>query len=198
MIIRLGFVDPGLRNMAWLIAEYDTVRMQHEIWGWGIHDIVPRNHRGSADKMTTMAILDGCCEWIGIFPYLANCDTVFIELQLTSKLKAVQNALYSRLYPKAHLLTPTSVKRKFDLIRGGHDQNKRAAVNYVLADPDLDPDWKEHFKSYDKKDDLADCYLMMKFIKLAGFEKYCFRDDSSSSSSDSEQHGTPTNDDQTT
>lgn len=172
MIVKLGFIDPGLTNLGWMVVEMDDQTGEEFGCVFGVDSISPPGHKGRADRLSTTQILDGCCQWADGFCDRFDCDAYFVELQMTSKLKAVQNCLYTKFHPQVVLLAPASVKRRFDVLRGSHAANKRAAIEHVLNDPEEDPDLLERIRAYAKKDEPCDCRLMFKFVREVGLKQF--------------------------
>lgn len=169
---RVAFLDPGLRNMSYMVVEVEEESF--EICTWMRKDICPEKKK--IDDLTTQELYDSILEFLENSPDLKDCDHVYVELQMTSKYKAVTAIVYSYFWGRCTLVSPLAVKRFFSLNHGNHALNKRAVVEWVSKDQSLVGGARQLFENESKKDDMADCYLMFRFIQARyGFCKTHFK-----------------------
>lgn len=158
--IRIGFIDPGLRNLSYLIVEISDE--DYHIWRWIKKDICPGK---KISNLTTQELYDSILDFLDTCEDLRSCQDIYLELQMTSKYKAITAMVYAYFHGRCNLISPFAAKRHFSLNQGNHALNKRAVVEWVSNHPDLKGPDLELFRSVSKKDDMADCYLMFKYVQ---------------------------------
>lgn len=112
-------------------------------------------------------------EFLTNYKRFDECDYVLIELQpvlLGPKMKSIANAIYD--YFLVHsiknddgkIITNVSASSKlkviegFDFKRKNYKYNKEQSILYTAKLVE-NTEWKNHFNTFSKKDDLADSYL---------------------------------------
>jgi hypothetical protein len=141
----------------------DVEEESFDIRTWVRKDICPEKKK--IEDLTTQELYDSILEFLENSPDLNRCGQVYVELQMTSKFKAVTAIVYSYFWGRCTLVSPLAVKRFFSLNHGNHALNKRAVVEWVSKDQSLVGDARQLFEKESKKDDMADCYLMFRFIQ---------------------------------
>jgi hypothetical protein len=136
----------------------------------------------SVTKTSLFKLGNNLIEKLDDIPELLDATTIDIENQPSLKnptMKSIQMILYTyflvKLKDKKISLNLVSAKNKlkFDLdnpeirevkkITDNYKKNKKLAIEFTKEFLKNEPEWLEHFENYkNKKDDLADAYLMIR------------------------------------
>lgn len=129
-VCRWAAIDPGLKNLSLCVVDIFKDPKRMEIVHWDVYDILPKD--SLIRKFRSEDIAGFICKWIieneALF---LTIDQMFIEMQMKSVMKQVQNTVYARFYPRGHFLSPLKVKRYFSINVGNYALNKVAAVDLV-------------------------------------------------------------------
>lgn len=159
------FIDPGLRNMAWLIRGCND---DDHIVCWKVASIVAPNV--NVKRMSTYQVFECVREWIDSLEmsvWWEYVDEIWVELQMTSKYKAIVTMLYARFPDKVKLLAPAKFRYHTSGNWGSHAKNKVEDIKYVEARYT----WPEDCDTKQKKDDLATVFLMHEYVYRDHVEK---------------------------
>lgn len=151
------FIDPGLRNMAWLLYEGES----NSVVEWAVKSIIPQDK--SLKSLKTQDIYDCVLRWIesdemmGMWVF---AHEIYVELQMVGKFKHIVTMLFTRFPHKVKLLAPAKFRSATSGNWGSHGENKKKDIQYVEARTA----WPTNLLPYQKKDDLATVWLMMEYV----------------------------------
>jgi len=149
----VGSIDVGTRNMALCVYCTETKRVKL----LELYDLTQCKKYAFADQNAVFL----CNHFIEThLKLLRQCAYVGIEKQMIRKMVIVQYSLEALLHAHTCVLqiVPRCVKIMFNISKGSHARNKRAAISKVEA---LIPNGLSAFR---KKDDVADAVLMALYL----------------------------------
>lgn len=135
----------------------------NDIVDWGVKSIV--DPKTVVKKMKTEEVLRAAVKWIddiAISGYWDVVDEIWVELQMTSKYKAIVSTLYARFPDKVKLIAPKKFRHATSKNWGSHALNKQKDIEYVESRGIRWP--LEVTITKQKKDDLATVYLMYSYV----------------------------------
>ena len=168
--MKLLAIDCGIKNLAYCL--YDITSKSIEIWE--VIDI-------GSNNQTCTYIPQLCIDYLENNKQLLECNKVIIERQppRNSKMRVLEGSLYSYFTLRGKLedsSTITEVETFSPLYKlagmlglsgkKSYGARKKAAINKVkelLSAENMNGDdtWLRYFCEHKKRDDLADCYLMI-------------------------------------
>mgnify|MGYP001482536970 CR=1 FL=1 len=147
-------IDPGSRNMAWVMTDGGAVTHA------GRTDIFEgKPIESSKVFVRTMQFVADMMELI------READVVIVEQQFVDKkrqlsttLITIQTTIQTAAFPKVRLISPMSVKRYFNMeCQNNHQRNKQLSV---LKAQELSPKFAATLEAGTKVDDICDAFLL--------------------------------------
>jgi hypothetical protein len=157
-------IDCGVKNLAFCLYNTETEQIEK----WIVEDI-------SDPKLPTGGYIpDICIDYLEKHKELLECDCVIIEKQppRNAKMRVMEAVLYSYFKLSGNKVETYSAKHKLSGILGisgknAYNARKKMAITKIKeylggSQEGSEKDkWFRYFCEYKKKDDLADCYLMI-------------------------------------
>ena len=161
-------IDVGIRNMAYIILKINDTD-NHEILKWDVMELIESSEKASLAQNTCIG-KSLCIQFDEILPQY-NIDMILIENQIGQnaiKMKTIQGMINMYFimrnfniqniinYNACHKLKPFIGKEKTT-----YAQRKKLSkqITYYLCEHYYDKSIFDFYKSFKKKDDLADCLL---------------------------------------
>ena len=151
--MRVGSIDPGLRNFGYAIVDDGNLVDFDSICIW---DLVPKKKRSDYPFIARVLV-----DHTDVFK---DADVILIERQMQARMKMIACALRCFFWEKSRMIAPLSVRKHFKISTGVYHENKKASKDYVLRF--LDEKQKKKYSASKKRDDMADAIIQaMYFIK---------------------------------
>jgi hypothetical protein len=162
-------IDVGIRNLAYILIQHHDVD-RHEILKWDVIELI-EPHETASKVQNTYIGKSLCKQFDDILPGY-DIDKVIIENQIGQnaiKMKAIQGMINMYFimreydienilnYNACHKLKPFIDKNK----KTTYSERKKLSktITLALCQKYYDDDILDFYKSFKKKDDLADCLL---------------------------------------
>lgn len=152
--MRVLSLDIGLRNMG--VVFFDTVTKQ---LAWKLVDLYTTTPKVREQKDYCLMTHRMMREYQSFFE---DADHILLERQMQARMRVIAASIRSRYFDKTLMIAPILVKRHFATSKGNHADNKKAAINLVMAKYSIARD--PRFLKLKKKDDLCDALLQADYF----------------------------------
>lgn len=150
-------IDVGIKNLAFIV--YNTLDKQVVHWE---KVVVAENYEPCRNVDYMYSFVDKYDH------YFKHAHKVVIEKQMRANMRIIEAILHTIFYPVCSLVNARVIKSHFNIGMRSYRLNKKAAVDKsmeLLSEPYCRisncPDCLNKLGSQSKKDDLADCLLIL-------------------------------------
>jgi hypothetical protein len=154
-------IDIGIRNLGLCVHDVHTRRIVY----WKNCALLPpsRRIRESENVAQVRAFLQEHAK------YLDHAVRIVVEQQMRCSMKAVQWMIHISHFGAVQVIRPRDVKRHYQISASSYDANKKAAVAWARARvneraEEFDEECIREFLATDKKDDLADALMLVRYV----------------------------------
>ena len=161
-------IDVGIRNLAYIILKINDID-NHEILKWDVLELIKENEK--ANKVQNTFIGESLYrQFDSIFPnYII--DIILIENQIGQnaiKMKTIQGMInmyfIMKQYPLSSIINYNAIHKLKPFLSGKkttYAERKKLSkkITLKICDCHYDDSIRDFYKSFKKKDDLADCLL---------------------------------------
>jgi len=161
-------IDVGIRNLAYIIIKVNS-NIEHEILKWDVLELIDKNEK--ANKVQNTYIGKSLCRQFDTILPNYSIDIILIENQIGKnaiKMKTIQGMInmyfVMREYDICKILNYNAVHKLKPFIQNKkttYNERKKLSkkVTQCLCENYYDETISQFYKSFKKKDDLADCLL---------------------------------------